>query len=176
MIEITPAYLASQGLSQTFPERFWAKVNKNGPVPKHRPELGPCWVWTGGTNEHGYGLIWKGGRRGLFIKAHRAAWILRRGPIPEAVDILHHCDNTSCVRDKHLFSGDAKINGQDAAKKHRTPQGERHWNCVLTEEQVREIRAQHVKWAKNHVALAKRYGVSVINIQHVLYRRSWKHI
>jgi len=24
------------------PERFWKKVNKNGPVPPLRPELGPC--------------------------------------------------------------------------------------------------------------------------------------
>lgn len=22
-------------------ERFWAKVNKNGPVPAHAPDLGP---------------------------------------------------------------------------------------------------------------------------------------
>lgn len=173
-IEITPAYLSSQGLSETFPQRFWAKVNKNGPVPKHRPELGPCWVWTGGTNEHGYGII---GRAGTgVIKAHRAAWILEFGAIPEGVDILHCCDNPPCVRGDHLFSGDAKINGQDAAHKHRTRQGEHHWNCVLTETQVLEIRAQHVKWTKNHAELAARYGISVVNLQHILYRRSWKHI
>ena len=34
----------------TLEERFWRKVDKNGPIPEHRPELGPCWVWTAGTN------------------------------------------------------------------------------------------------------------------------------
>ena len=35
---------------RTYPpveERFWPKVDKNGPVPEPHPELGPCWVWTG---------------------------------------------------------------------------------------------------------------------------------
>lgn len=27
--------------------RFWVKVDKNGTAPAHRPELGPCWLWTG---------------------------------------------------------------------------------------------------------------------------------
>jgi hypothetical protein len=35
---------------KTLEERFWEKVDKNGPVPAHRPELGPCWVW--GTIGH----------------------------------------------------------------------------------------------------------------------------
>jgi hypothetical protein len=25
-------------------ERFWDGVDKNGPVPPHRPELGNCWI------------------------------------------------------------------------------------------------------------------------------------
>jgi hypothetical protein len=36
-------------LTQQDIERFWSKVDRNGPVPEHRPELGPCWVWTAGT-------------------------------------------------------------------------------------------------------------------------------
>ena len=39
----------------TFPERFWPKVCKDGPVPSQRPELGPCWVWQAWTNNKGYG-------------------------------------------------------------------------------------------------------------------------
>lgn len=31
-------------------ERFWAKVNKEGSVPEHCPEIGPCWTWTGATS------------------------------------------------------------------------------------------------------------------------------
>ena len=32
------------GKRGTLAERFWAKVNKDGPVPEHRPDLGPCWI------------------------------------------------------------------------------------------------------------------------------------
>jgi hypothetical protein len=38
----------------SLPERFWKKVDKNGPVPAHRPELGPCWLWTGALVGRGY--------------------------------------------------------------------------------------------------------------------------
>ena len=31
--------------------RFYENVNKDGPVPAHRPDLGPCWVWTGPVDE-----------------------------------------------------------------------------------------------------------------------------
>jgi len=41
--------------SATLEDRFWAKVDKNGPVPAHRPELGPCWIWTAARFKRGYG-------------------------------------------------------------------------------------------------------------------------
>ena len=37
-----------------FTERFWAKVNRDGTVPAHCPELGPCWVWTAAVTKFGY--------------------------------------------------------------------------------------------------------------------------
>jgi hypothetical protein len=42
--------------------RFWSKVDKNGPVPPHRPELGQCWVWTGSVQPRGYGTFSVGGK------------------------------------------------------------------------------------------------------------------
>src|SRR6478609_5365672 len=60
-----------QGYSISFRDRFWKKVDKNGPIPAHRPELGPCWIWTGwicsGT---GYGGI-QAGHKGMLITAPR---------------------------------------------------------------------------------------------------------
>src|SRR5687767_3489091 len=41
--------------------RFWAKVNKNGPIPEHRPDLGPCWLWTAALTK-GYGQFRLNGR------------------------------------------------------------------------------------------------------------------
>ena len=38
-------------------ERIWTKVDKNGPIPSHKPELGPCYMWLGGKTEKGYAKI-----------------------------------------------------------------------------------------------------------------------
>jgi hypothetical protein len=104
-------------------ERFWAKVNKNGPVI--RPELGPCWVWTAALGTFGYGAIALGGKFGGKVDAHRAAWFIEFGHWP-APCCLHHCDNQSCVKacsdefgPAHLFEGSQADNMRDAARKGR---------------------------------------------------------
>ncbi|MDR3083333.1 MAG: HNH endonuclease [Streptomyces sp.] len=74
--------------------RFYGKVNKNGPVPAHRPELGPCWVWNGRPSTRGYGYFWFEGKKRL---AHRFSYENLVGPIPEGLVIDHLCRNTMCV-------------------------------------------------------------------------------
>ena len=80
----------------TFEERFWAKVNKHGPIPEYRPDLGPCWMWTGGGTAKGYGAI---GKNRL---AHRVAFELLRGPIPDGLELDHLCRVRNCVNSEHL--------------------------------------------------------------------------
>ncbi len=75
-------------------ERFWSKVDTNGPVPAHRPELGPCWVWTGPTNADGYGRFSVGTQE---IHAARYICEMRIGPIPDGYEPDHLCKKTSCV-------------------------------------------------------------------------------
>lgn len=89
-VETTPA---------AYEKRLWAKVNKDGPIPGYRPELGPCWLWTGSTNSHGYGLIKVNGRS---LLAHRATYELMHGPIQPSVEPDHLCRVRSCVRPDHL--------------------------------------------------------------------------
>jgi hypothetical protein len=76
-------------------KRFWAKVNKNGPVPSHRPELGPCWLWTAAKTPRGYGLFWSGDKR--LVQAHRFAYGAKDG---ERLD--HLCRTSACIRKTHL--------------------------------------------------------------------------
>lgn len=83
----------------TFAGRFWPKVNKDGPIPEARPELGPYWIWTAWTNNKGYGMTCVKGRKTL---AHRAAWEAERGPIPGKLELDHVCRNTHCIRPSHL--------------------------------------------------------------------------
>jgi hypothetical protein len=78
---------------------FWRKVNRDGPLPQERPDLGPCWLWTGATNGDGYGRTeWDEGQQ----PAHRVAYELIVGPIPDGLDLDHLCRVHACVRPEHL--------------------------------------------------------------------------
>lgn len=139
--------------------RFWAKVDRNGPVPSHRPELGQCWVWTASTTKLGYGQITVGPPR-RSRKAHQIAWEIANGPIPEGLWVLHHCDNPPCVRSDHLFLGDVVANSRDMWAKGRSnfqlrPQdrqsGERHWTHTKPERVARGPRkAKTMDCRKEH--------------------------
>lgn len=87
--------------SRTPEERFWSKVDKNGPIPDARPDLGPCWLWTGSCFAKGYGNIrWDGENY-----AHRVAYLLEYGSIPPAspdAQIDHLCRVPACVNPSHL--------------------------------------------------------------------------
>jgi hypothetical protein len=72
-------------------ERFWPRVDKNGPPPPGDPEMGPCWLWTGGTSE-GYGMFSLAGKQ---VKAHRRAYIWLVGEIPEDLQLDHVCHSVS---------------------------------------------------------------------------------
>lgn len=95
--------------------RFWTKVDKNGPTI--RSELGPCWVWTASTMPSGYGQF---GMAYNVLAAHRVAWTLVNGPIPDGQFVLHRCDNRPCVNPSHLFLGSKRDNTQDMVRKGRS--------------------------------------------------------
>lgn len=97
---------------------FWTKVNKNGPVPAHRPELGPCWIWTDGDNGRGYGQFTI---HRVTVYAHRFAFEVTVGPIPDGALIRHHCDNGmgGCVRPDHMTTGTPADNNRDAIERGR---------------------------------------------------------
>jgi hypothetical protein len=87
--------------------RFVEKINYAGPVPAHRPDLGPCWLWTAADNgKNGYGIFRggterdKGGSR-LWVLAHRYSYELHVGPIPDGHQIDHLCRTRLCVNPAH---------------------------------------------------------------------------
>jgi hypothetical protein len=81
-------------------DRFWSKVDMN---PHH------CWEWTRATTK-GYGAFRVNGKT---VQAHRFAYELAMGPIPEGLELRHTCDNPPCVRPDHLIPGTSKENTQD---------------------------------------------------------------
>ena len=83
-------------------EGFWAQVNKQGPIPAYRPDLGPCWIWTGKPNTNGYGLARLPGFRHQ-MGAHLAAWWLTFGEMPSDGSQLDHlCRIVLCCKPAHL--------------------------------------------------------------------------
>lgn len=94
----------------TLAERFWTHVRKTR----------GCWIWMGGRNSDGYGVLRVGGARAGFIRAHRLAYELAHGVKLGASECaLHHCDNPACVRPSHLFCGMQRENVRDCQRKGR---------------------------------------------------------
>lgn len=89
-------------------ERFWAKVNKDGPIPEGRSDLGPCWVWTAGLYLEGYGSFAL--RHRISIGAHRYSYEQLVGPIPAGLPLDHLCRNRPCVRPSHLEPVTERVN------------------------------------------------------------------
>lgn len=142
-----------------------------------------CWVWTAATVNKAklYGVFYAARRNWL---AHRVAWLLANGEIPDGLYVCHHCDNPRCVRPDHLFLGTCSDNMRDASGKGRmfgqrpaddTIRGERHGIAKLDEAAVRELRALHASGA-TVTSLARKFGVSRRAIDFVLSRETWGHV
>lgn len=118
-----------------------------------------CWLWISHVGKTGYGAF---GMNSIVMLAHRASWILFRGPIPDGLYVCHKCDVPICINPNHLFVGTAKENMRDASNKGRIrlpieswSSSEKHQPAKLTNDQVREIRAS----TEHRDILARRFGV-----------------
>lgn len=165
----------------TILRRFFEKVNVSGPI---HPELGSaCWLWTGATNELGYGLIRYQGRA---QKAHRVGWQLAYGEIPSIENhygtmfVCHKCDNPSCVRPSHLFLGTPRDNVLDMRGKGREPdlyqivqRGEKNGKSKLTWDDVRAIRQRYARGEETMVQIAEDYPVQKSAIRKIVNKVNW---
>jgi len=88
-------------------ERFWSKV-----------ELGPhCWLWTDRPNRFGYGRFSRRAAPGVErrVLAHRFAYELFEGPIPDGLTLDHLCETPACVRPEHL---EPVTNAENVRRRH----------------------------------------------------------
>ena len=149
-------------------ERFWEKVDRRG--------KDECWEWTGAKNQKGDGMIRCGQRK--LIKAHRLSWELCVKKIPFGFQVLHHCDNPSCMNPKHLFLGTNQDNVNDKMKKGRFPNfvGENNPCSKLTEYDVILIRRLYEPRKYSQYRLAREFGVTRGTISKALSKATWGHI
>ncbi len=137
-----------------------------------------CWFWQGSVYSTGYGVLKHHGKR---FGAHRLAYQIAFGEIPDGLLVCHHCDNPPCVNPKHLFLGTARDNAHDALSKGRYCNGERIVQSKLKTEDVLAIRKAYVanprrKSESGGTALAKKFGISTSNVSDIIHRKIWKNV
>ena len=139
------------------PKRFWSKVDVGDPRE--------CWEWLAGM-QGSYGSFWINYQTWY---AHRVAWVLTYGPIPEGLCVCHHCDNQACCNPYHLFLGTIADNNLDALRKGRL-------RTKLTEEEASEIRELYTTGKYSQLEIADEFGVSRCHVSRIINRQTWKHI
>lgn len=160
MVKITAAEFSA--------EAFWARVTKSE----------GCWLWSGAVQGEKYGHLHVPGRpSGVNALAHRVAWTLARGPIPDGFNVLHSCDTPLCVRPDHLFLGSQADNIADMIRKGRQSMrhprhGADNNNSTLTLEgfaKAKELRASGTTVA----VIATQLGVTAPFMSNVLNGKTW---
>ncbi len=147
---------------RAFSALFWSGVLRGAP--------NECWPWlraTGGRQGHGQLRI-----GGCLVYAHRVAFELVKGPIPEGCIVRHSCDNPPCCNPAHLLAGTQLDNMRDARERRRVADGERcHFACLAPEDVV-EIRAAVASGCLQS-DLADEFGVHKKTIASAVLGRSW---
>lgn len=162
-------------LKGSWEDRFWARINRKGPTQDHM--VTPCHVWTGRLEESGYARIRQSNRERIFV--HRAVWLLVRGPIPEGLFVLHHCDLRHCVNaEEHLFLGTTEDNAQDMLQKGRgnKAKGASHGLAKRTEEEIVSLLREYEAGGMTVGELSKKYDLSHAQTSRIVSGKRWAHL
>lgn len=159
-------------------ERFRSKT-QDGPPPAHRPDLGPCLLWTGGKFKRrgGYGAFYDDD--GKLRRAHRIAWeIETETSLTPDQHVLHRCDTPACVRFTHLQLGDQAANMADMTSKGRgvttVHRGGAQYRAILTDEIVLDARRRFA--AGEEVRDIVQGCPSAAALKMAIYGQTWKHV
>lgn len=168
--------------------RFWAKVDKDGPLIQHMDTR--CHSWAAFRNKFGYGILLVSKKP---ILAHRIAATIANGPIPIGFCACHKCDNPSCVNPDHLFLGTQADNNRDRDEKgrqvarcgdfhgsktkpERIPRGENHHQGKMTNQKVIKMRQKYASGGITQMALSKEFGVAQSLVGRIVLNQIWNHI
>jgi len=160
-------YITGHNRRCPLPTQFWRDVTVGEPVQ--------CWLWQGVYDRKGYGTI---RRNGHHLGAHRVAYALMVGPIPDGLCVCHTCDTPHCCNPAHLFLGTQADNMRDCKQKGRNhiPCGSLSPSAKLTEHKVLQIRAEYQPGKITYAGLGKKYHVSKGCIGNIINRKKWRHV
>jgi len=151
---------------QPLSDRFWSKVDKNGPLLIDSR----CWIWTAGKNSKGYGAIKVDGR---MVYAHRLSYEMANGAVE--ICVLHRCDNRVCCNPEHLFVGTSADNCCDRHEKNRDARGVTNGKAKLDPESVRGIRRLR-RDGLTLVLIAEQFNVCFSTVGLVCRGEIWGHV
>ncbi|MCK0507935.1 HNH endonuclease signature motif containing protein [Aromatoleum anaerobium] len=111
---------------------------------------------------------------GKTVYAHRLAWELDCGPIPDGLQINHTCDNKLCINTAHMYLGTHLDNMSDAKERARFKRfrGEQNAQAKLTEMDVMQILGDR----RTHHSIAAEFGVSRSAVQIIKAGKRWRHV
>jgi hypothetical protein len=111
--------------------------------------------------------------------AHRLAYALTHGAIPNGLFVCHRCDNPKCCNPKHLFLGTPLDNVSDCVRKGRRAKTKGHYNdgaanshAKLSGDDVGAIR-RRVASGERQTAIAKEFGVDKGTVWRLVHGRTW---
>lgn len=139
-----------------------------------------CLIWTGCTNEHGYGVVNVGGRSGGTRKLHRWKYQqyhkLTDEQMASIPAIRHTCHIPACYAEYHLQPGTHAENMADMVEAGRSRRGSSHYMAKLTEEDVRSIRKRYAAGGITMRQLATEHGIVTSSVEHMIAGRTWKNV
>lgn len=121
-----------------------------------------CWLWDGYCDKDSYGRIYLAGTQKC---AHRVAYELVHGKIPEGMLVCHKCDVPSCVNPYHLFLGSPKDNVDDMHEKGRASP---HCKRKLSDDDIDDIRITYETCDITQYELAELYDVGQDPISRII--------
>jgi predicted XRE-type DNA-binding protein len=154
-------------VTREWAERFAAKVGKQ--------DKDGCIPWLGARLPKGYGAI-KIPKQRRQEYAHRLAWRIHHGDIPEGVQVLHRCDHPWCVNVDHLFLGSQADNMADMKAKSRSTAGPRNPRARLLANDVERIKRLLASNALTQRQIAALFGVHQVTISKIAKGHRWSHV
>jgi hypothetical protein len=163
-------------------------------MPGDPPDGGQTWLWQGPVDGKGYGTIRFEGRN---VLAHRLAYEMFVGPIPDGMIVRHKNDTPLDVNPSNLELGTLIDNVQDRvergrshwgprktseksqvradAMKQRAARGVRHARARFSEADIVAIREAYAA-GETQREISERYGTSQTAICLIVTRKTWKHV
>lgn len=133
-----------------------------------------CLEFQGNISDMGYGRIWTrrkgldGKKQNKMFLAHRVAYFIAHGEIPDRMSVCHHCDNPPCCNPEHLFIGTHDDNMHDRAVKGRALPPKRR----LSVQEIVEIKSL-LKRRHTIYEIAKRFEIHPFTVSGI--RRGIRH-